>query len=246
MAAPEGTELEVLLLALLAGRLAEEDDPMIADMLYRRLRSRMRRSERWDPEIDEILMHSIHRGPFAARERRMAEMREIATSVLEGFRHSLQDTLHRQVAEIGSAASAARAESEAIAAGVEATSAGLAQVTHELHTYLWMVSVGADLASARMTRFIPARLYVTDPLPDADRLESIVSSLNEFVRHAGLARAEELPDNAISLQEAVGDVLVAHDSGGVRRSTRTRGGSSRVRPSGCALSSARLSACERD
>jgi len=86
MASP-GNNSELLLLILLLQSLSEEDDPFFGREIYERLRRRLKHSELFDPEIDHLLERRF-RYPGRYRDRRLSEAREVATSVLEGFRRS--------------------------------------------------------------------------------------------------------------------------------------------------------------
>lgn len=83
----QNDDSELLLLFLLLHTLSEEDEPFIGDMLYDRLRQRLKRSDFFDPEIDHLLRNRLHY-PSRYRNRRLSDAREVAISVLEGFRKS--------------------------------------------------------------------------------------------------------------------------------------------------------------
>jgi hypothetical protein len=63
------------------------------NVLWRRMRSRRANGEMWGPEIDELFerLLFLRRGP-----RRVEQMREVATSVLEGYRRSFDETVTRR------------------------------------------------------------------------------------------------------------------------------------------------------
>ena len=90
MAMPEN-DSELMLLFLLLQTLSEDGDPFVGEMLYKRIRRRLRRSELLDPEMDMLLRERLHY-PSKSRSRRLEESREVATSVLEGFRRSFEES----------------------------------------------------------------------------------------------------------------------------------------------------------
>ena len=98
--ADERRDNDLLLVVMLMLAFRDDDDPFIAEMLYGRVRDRLRRTEMWDPELDEL----FHRGlRFGRRQspRRLEEFREIAASMFEGFRNTIQESVNERISDVG-------------------------------------------------------------------------------------------------------------------------------------------------
>lgn len=175
-------DFDRLLLLLAASNSA---DPEWIDYFIRRLSHSGRMSgllER-DPEFMDLL----RRRPIYTHERRMRETREIASTVLEGAR--LSDS--KKIDDLEERTSLLLFRLNDLKQQLDAR---LTASSAELHSFLWLASTGADLKHARIQRYIPARAYVTDPVPSESALQDLVNSVNSLADALGFERAEELPE----------------------------------------------------
>lgn len=180
-------DVMMFLLGLLT---AQEDDDQIRHMAYRYLRRHAMRQERaWGPELEELFM-MLERGPRPrSRERRMSEAREIAESVLAGFRTSFESVINNRIGEIDSALTN-------VSTGQDALVRSVAALGSELHLSQWAISCGVDFGKARLVRYVPVRVYLSDPVPEKPQLDKLIRALEELARSLGLIKAEELPEES--------------------------------------------------
>jgi len=64
----------------------------------------------------------------------------------------------------------------------------------ELHNYFWLSSSNVDFSASKMKRYIPARIYISDPVPSSEMLSVIKDSLSKFVHSLGFDLNDDLPD----------------------------------------------------
>lgn len=183
----------LLALALLAA--ASGPEPEVLELLYDRLRHRLLRTEQWDPDLD-IVLRELVRAPRRTSRRRTEETREVATAVVEGFRRSFEPSLKERLSEIEGSLWEVSAECKRLGTEVDEGRQRATQLASDLHSYLWLASTGADFASARIARYVPVRVYVGDPVPDAAKLGRIVEALKELGDAIELEPAEELPEES--------------------------------------------------
>jgi len=177
----------MFLLGLLA---AKEDDDYVRHIAYRYLRHYARRQEReWGPELDELFM-VLERGPRPRpRERRLSEAREIAESVLAGFRGSFESTVGNRIGQVESTLAE-------LSRGKEDVARAVTVLGSELHLQQWAIACGVDFSEARLVRYVPIRVYVADPLPDRPQLDDLVRAVEAFAATLGLTKAEDLPEES--------------------------------------------------
>jgi len=186
---------DLLLIVLVAALLRDggDEDPFVGDMVYRALRRQGRLQESLDPELDHLLERAL-RSP--RRPRRLEEMRQIANATLDGFRSSFQEGVEQRLGELSSKVDSLvkfQAEMTTTTARVE----GDQQATKDtLHSFLWLLSSGANITKARVTRYVPVRLYFSDPVPDERTRETIISAIVDLVEPAGFERSYELPEES--------------------------------------------------
>lgn len=186
-------DLLLILFALLA---SDADDEFASELVHRAMRRWSQRKERhWSPELEEMLM-MWPRGKSRSRQRRMEEAREIAQSVVEGFRSSFEPRIREEVGEVRDAVAELHTQVAATAERAGATEERLTERASELHTFLWAASAGVNLAETELVRFVPSRLFVDDPVPDSPALSRLVDALRTFAEALDLAPAEQLPDES--------------------------------------------------
>lgn len=68
------------------------------------------------------------------------------------------------------------------------------ETAHEFRSYVWLVTSGADVAEAQITRYVPARIYFSDPVPDRTTIERITRSLQRLLEVQDFETSDELPE----------------------------------------------------
>lgn len=177
--------LFLALLALLAN--ANVDEPYAYELL-RRLRRTGRFREALGPEIDELFDRVV----FRSRPRLVDEIREALSfsfSRLAGtLEHGSEQSNYaaRAVERLQQQLDEMKAQLDRLRQFTDYAAADLYDLT-------WLLSVGADVASARITRHVPARIYFAESVSSDDR-SAVVSALDDLMREAGLDLTEQLPD----------------------------------------------------
>jgi hypothetical protein len=172
-------ELTVLLILLLLRDAAADDDPVVYEMVYERLRNQLRQRDILDPELDIVLRRSL-RHPYSRR-------RELQERVVSSDRRisDLSETVERVSANVKELAEAFGAQMTALDVH-----------RREAHGYFWLMSSGADINKVAITRYIPVRLYVSDPVPEASTLRRISLGLEELLGGVGFEKADEFPEQS--------------------------------------------------
>jgi hypothetical protein len=192
--AMQDSDTELLLLILLLQGM-EDEDPFVGEMLYERLRHRLIRSELFDPEIDHLLRRRLH-FPSRSRERRLSESREIANSVLDGFRKSFQETTSSRIEKLESIINEVDSKSDSIKGVLSELQNELEDQKKNTQEYFWLLSSGADLNQVPITRFMPVRVYVSDPVPQQSTLNGILESIEKLLGDVGFERSDEFPEES--------------------------------------------------
>lgn len=162
---------DILFLAVLALLANANVDEPYAYELFRRLRRTGRFREALGPEFDELFERLL----FRPRPRLADEIRE-----------ALSDYAARGVERLQQQLNEMRVQLEELRQFSEYAAADLYDLT-------WLLSVRADVGSARMTRPVPARIYFAESVSTDDRA-AVISALDELMREAGLDLTAQLPD----------------------------------------------------
>jgi len=192
MAEPRRDENDLLLLALVLMLARDGDDPFIDEVVYRVFR-RGPFQEFLDPEAQHLLERSMR---YPHRQRRAEEMRQVATSVLDGFRQAFQERVEKRVEELGQRVAALETSREMLEASADQLRADETSIAYGLHEFIWMLSSGTDIKDARTTRYIPLRLFVGDPLPDEASRQRIIAAVEALLDPLGFERSHELPEES--------------------------------------------------
>jgi|CXWL01.1.fsa_nt_gi hypothetical protein len=199
--------LMLVLIAALGGD--ADDDPYFRELLYRAIRRHRQFRESWGPELEELLERSLH-GPRRS-SRRLGETREIAASVLEGFRQTFEASAEKRITELlarlegrdASAEDRISALSERLGAvealqsrlhsSIASTETDALSTKHTLHDFMWLLASGADLERAELRWYVPVRLFLGDPVPDPETRERLLAAVLELLSPLGFERSYELP-----------------------------------------------------
>ncbi len=186
---------ELLLLFLLLQSLGEEDDPYIGEMLYDRVRSRLGRSELFDSDIGHLLERSL-RNPKRSKSRRLSESREVASSVLEGFRRSFEESADRRFHELEHMVHNIDNRTKLLETQQEKHETETTAFRRTSQDYLWLLGAGVDLAKVKLNRYIPVRIYLSDPVPDKDVLDKLSTSIALLLEEEGFEKSDEFPEES--------------------------------------------------
>lgn len=58
----------------------------------------------------------------------------------------------------------------------------------------WLTSIGADLRSSRLIRYIPVKIYISDPVPTPEILVDILQKIDTYMEAVGFHREFEFPE----------------------------------------------------
>jgi hypothetical protein len=194
MAIP-GNDSELLLLVLLLQGIYEDDDPFLNEVLYDRIRRKLKQRELLDPELDHLLERRLHY-PGRYRSRRLEESREIATSVLEGFRQSFEESTNKRIGELETTIAQVAEKSQQIELELGSQREALDGHRRDAQDYFWLMASGADIRAVAVTRYVPVRAYISDPVPQQATLNRIVSSLERLLDDAGFEKTDDFPEES--------------------------------------------------
>ena len=190
MAEPRKGE-NLLLLALVVA-MREDDDPVLRELVFRASRRGFS-----DSGLDEELRYYLEHAMYRPRgHRRLDDMREIANSVLDGFRQGFQERVEKQVESLTSRVAGLEISREFVGANTDELQASQTSTAHSLHEFIWMLSSGADLTEARTTRYVPLRLFVGDPVPDEASRQRVITAVEALLEPLGFEPSFELPEES--------------------------------------------------
>ncbi|MCH8532960.1 MAG: hypothetical protein LAT65_19090 [Saccharospirillum sp.] len=192
MAMP-GNDSDLLLLFLLLQSVSDEDDPFLGEMLYERIRDRLKRSEFFDPEIDHLLRRKL-RYPQKSRSRRLSESRDIATSVLEGFRRSFEESTNQKIDGLEKLIHKIEERTQSLQSDLSKHKSEAALFRRTAQDYLWLLGAGIDITKVEVNRYIPVRVYLSDPVPERNILNQLSDSIAQILEDTGFERSDEFPE----------------------------------------------------
>lgn len=182
------------------------DSPKHRYPLYRRVRDYLRGTQVWGPELDELLEYSLHRAPRRFREERDLEgitrglMREFTNHIERNIERS-NDTLSKQLSDSTKQSQKAisqidsiKANQEQLISNIKVHEEQISSSKGELHEFIWLSSVGADFKNTKIKRYVPARIYISDPVPDKAVLDDLTKKLGSFVNLLGLEITDDFPE----------------------------------------------------
>jgi|GEM_PF-4462725 len=187
MVAPTNNN-DPLLFLLIGAALSPGGDPYARDRLYRFIRERRRDFFRGSSaDLEEVLEYLVHR-PWPP-ERYLEEMRE----EMRHFERHMSSSIDKQSSFV-----TRRLEtvSENFNGGLARLESELQKAKNDVHELTWLLSIGSDIASVRLQRNVPVRIYFSDPVPDVEKREVVVKALESLAKDVGLIRSYELPDES--------------------------------------------------
>lgn len=173
--------------------------------LYRKLHGYLRETQFWDPELDHLLEYALHRPSRYREDRELVSvtrglMREFTDHIERNIEKSNSD-LKKQISGIGDQSShlekkiaSIKGSHTELAREVKEHGIEITLSKGELHNFLWLSSVGADLKQSKAQRYVPAKVYIADPVPDRSELNNITERLNALAALLGFDLTDDLPE----------------------------------------------------
>lgn len=199
----------LLTLALVLSRLANTNEKRYVRLLDRFLEKRLPRLRdirTGEIELDILLEDLVRGDEFEylisrskyERERYSRpylreEVQEFAESAIQRFRKDLEgsvfhrlDFLDTQLALIQQSQARLDSENSTRSEQLEISKA-------EIQSYLWLLATGADISSIEMKRYVPVRIYVSDPVPGDRELYELMIAIDEVSELIGFEKTAEFP-----------------------------------------------------
>lgn len=192
-----GSDSDLVLLLLLSSLLNEDYDPFVSEKLYDRLRYRLSNSELDDPDIRYLLEDRL----FRKRRRgfskdRQYEVREIAEDVFKRFQSSTPESTLMKFSMFESKLKAVESSLNETNDLAKETKTELFDLKTSAQDYLWLLSSGVDISEVELKRYLPVRIYVSDPLPSQNTLNKLASSVEDLLREENFEKTDEFPDES--------------------------------------------------
>ncbi|KJR40831.1 anti-sigma-factor antagonist [Candidatus Magnetoovum chiemensis] len=169
------------------------EHPSFQYALYERIKKYLSRLQLWEPEIDELFRYSISRRHY--QYSRNKEIESITRGLMSEFTYHIERNIEKGNKRLGEELSS---QSEKVAENIRSIlrqqETAIVNNRGELHNFLWLVSTDADFKKAKITRYVPARIYVSNPVPEKEILSKITEALNKFVDSIGLELSDDLPE----------------------------------------------------
>jgi hypothetical protein len=194
----DGDNGDFLVLLFFLSTLTNNDDPEYADRLYRIIRRRLPRLRSGDKELDLLFQELIEFRAFSGSSyrRRTEEARETAQSVVEGFRKGFEDSIFGRFQAIEGQVRAIEQTQERLISDSEGRNEQFEISKAEIQSYFWILSTGADLANIQLKRYVPARVYISDPVPSTGELYNLIEALDDLTSFVGFEKAGEFPSES--------------------------------------------------
>lgn len=160
----------------------------------RSISERFQEIERRLTTIEQSPRESRSISLFGRSDRQQREeIREIVESVIGDFRRDLQSSVFGQVEEVRGQLRTVEQTQERLNAENVSRNDQVEFSKAEIQSYLWLLSTGADIASINLKRYVPVRIYISDPVPSSDELHSLIHALDELSSSIGFERSGEFP-----------------------------------------------------
>jgi hypothetical protein len=212
--ASRNDDSNLLVLTLVLSRLSNTGDQRYTRMLDRFLErqlSQMRDIHTGEKELDILFEELIQSGDFeelvlsrglrnekdlySRRELRQLrnEAQEVAEYTIQNFRSSLEDSVFRRLNDVGSQLASIQQAQTRLESDSASRNEQLELSKAEIQSYLWLLTTGADVSRINMKRYIPVRIYVSDPVPSAEELNYLMIALDELSGLVGFEKTGEFP-----------------------------------------------------
>jgi len=202
---------DLLMLTLVLSRLTNTGERRYARMLDRFLARRlpqMRDIRTGEKELDTLLKELIQSGdfedlilredlrggkdPLSRRELR-GEAQEVAELTVQRIRRDLEDSVFHRLNNVDSQLSSIQQTQTRLESDNSSRNEQLELSKAEIQSYLWLLTTGADISNIDIKRYIPVRIYVSDPVPNAEDLHHLMIALDELSGSVGFEKTGEFP-----------------------------------------------------
>jgi hypothetical protein len=196
----------LVVLAIFLSRLANTNNRTYSRVLDRWLERRLPQLQdlrTGDKELDILFEELIQSGDlrnlmssddFSDRRDRYSrrqvreEAQEIAEDVVLRFRRDIERSVFKRLDDVDNKLESIEQTQEDLICENVNRNEQLELAKAEIQSYLWLLTTGADIASIDIKRYVPVRIYVSDPVPSADELNNLMIALDEL---SGLLRFEK-------------------------------------------------------
>jgi hypothetical protein len=201
----------LLALALVLSRLANTSERRYAMLLDRFLERRLPQMldiHTGEKELDILLEDLIRSGDFEdlilredprgrkdlySRRALRDEAQEVAEFTIQRFRRELEDSVFHRLDGVNSQLESIQQTQTRLDSENLNRNNQLELSKAEIQSYLWLLTTGADIASIDIKRYIPVRIYVSDPVPSSDELSNLLIALDEMSGLIGFEKTGEFP-----------------------------------------------------
>ena len=133
------------------------------------------------------------RKDIASMKELRGEMQEIADYTLRRFLGETEKSVVRRLDDVGKQLESIEERQSRLVSESVNKNEQLELSKAEIQSYLWLLTTGADIASIDIKRYIPVRIYISDPVPSANELNALMSALDEFSGLIGFEKTGEFP-----------------------------------------------------
>lgn len=100
------------------------------------------------------------------------------------------------ISEIRESVSSVSRTAEQLMSGIHDQQELVRSIGDELHSHLWLVNAGVDVASIPMIRFVPVRIYLPEYPSDRRMVNTLLHAIYEITEEVGFQKADEFPEQS--------------------------------------------------
>ena len=174
--------------------------------LVRMIRDLLRETEIWDQELDHFLERALSRRRYSRYKAN--ELESITRGLMQEFTHHIDRNIEKSSSKLSDQLSNVNKHSKQLTDQIEIfkknqeeqakkitkNEEDISTNKGELHDFFWLSSVGIDFKNAKIKRYLPARIYVSDPVPRPDILNNITNKLINFAELLDLEKTDDFPE----------------------------------------------------
>ena len=124
----------------------------------------------------------------------MSESREVATSVLEGFRRSFEESTNKRLDDLANSIQKVDDDNKSLKSSLFTHKEEITAFRRTSQDYLWLLGAGVDITKVELNRYIPVRIYLSDPVPKQEILNKLSDSIVKLLDDAGFERSDDFPE----------------------------------------------------
>jgi hypothetical protein len=176
-------ELDILLEDLI--RSGNFEDLILGESLRREFYSKSELRDEVRETTQSVVEHSV--------QRLRRDLENDIDSQVQRFRIDSENLVSRRLRDVENRLTSVqeihtRLESDNLNRNVQ-----LELSKAEIQSYLWLLTTGADISTIDIKRYIPVRIYVSDPVPSDDELHNLIIALDELSGLVGFEKTGEFP-----------------------------------------------------